>query len=235
MGVTDGPLIPMMKDNEGKFIPKPKAQYREVDYRMLAKNAKAKCILVCGLGPDEFNRISSCTTAKQIWDTLVNAHEGTPQMESGESLQDMITRFTTIVNELSWEIKVTAIKEAKDLTTMSLDELAGNLKTYEMNVANTKMSKRSKDMILYFKATESDESDLDDEDIVVINKKLRKFLKKGGNYEKKFPPSKEKESDIAMYVAWGTGSDNSIEDNTKDVALMAMEDSESNIEKREEK
>ncbi|KAG5620151.1 hypothetical protein H5410_005369 [Solanum commersonii] len=59
--------------------------------------------------------------------------------------------------------------------------------------------------------------------------------KKGGNYEKKFPLSKEKESDIAMYVAWGTGSDNSIEDNIEDVALMAMEDSESNIEKKEEK
>jgi len=117
MRVTDGPLIPMMKDDEGKVIPKPKAQYGEADYRMLAKNAKAKCILVCGLGPDEFNRISGCTTTKQIWDTLVNAHEGTPQvrkfriarlfteyeafkMESGESLQDMITRFTTIVNEL---------------------------------------------------------------------------------------------------------------------------------------
>ena len=40
-----------------------------------------------------------------------------------------------------------------------------------------------------------------------------------------------------MYVAWGTGSDNSNEDDTEDIALMAMEDSEpdseSDIEKRE--
>lgn len=54
------------------------------------------------------------------------------------------------------------------------------------------MSKRSKYVIFYFKATESDGSDLDDEDIAVINKKLRKLLKKGGNYEKKFPSSKKK-------------------------------------------
>ncbi|KAH0747982.1 hypothetical protein KY290_027214 [Solanum tuberosum] len=69
-------------------------------------------------------------------------------MESGESLQDMITRFTTIVNELvslgkiytteehvdkvlrtlprSWVTKVTAIREANDLTTMILDELLDN-------------------------------------------------------------------------------------------------------------
>ncbi|KAG5620715.1 hypothetical protein H5410_005933 [Solanum commersonii] len=47
----------------------------------------------------------------------------------------------------------------------------------------------------------------------------------------------KKESDIAMYAAWGTGSDNSIEDDTEDVALMAIKDSEpdsqSDIEKRE--
>ena len=77
-------------------------------------------------------------------------------MKPGESLQDMITRFTTVVNELislgkvytteeqvdkvlrtlprSWKIKVTAIREAKDLTNMTLDELVGNLKTYEMNI-----------------------------------------------------------------------------------------------------
>ena len=77
MTVINGPFIRMMKDDEPEVIPKPKAQSREDDYRMLAKNVKAKYILVCGLGPDEFNRIYGSTTAKQIWDTLVNIHEGT--------------------------------------------------------------------------------------------------------------------------------------------------------------
>ena len=82
---------------------------------MLTMNAKAKCILVCALGPNEYSHISGCTTTKQIWGILVNAQEGTPQlrkfgiarlctkyeafkMESGESLQDIITRFIIIVN-----------------------------------------------------------------------------------------------------------------------------------------
>ncbi|KAG5599505.1 hypothetical protein H5410_030875 [Solanum commersonii] len=42
-----------------------------------------------------------------------------------------------------------------------------------------------------------------------------------------------------MYVAWGIGSDNSIKDDTEDVALMTVEDSEPDskldIEKREER
>ena len=77
-------------------------------------------------------------------------------MKYGESLQDIITRFTTVVNELlsfgkvytteeqvdkvirtlprSWEIKVTAIREANDQTKMTLDELVRNIETCEMNV-----------------------------------------------------------------------------------------------------
>ena len=87
-------------------------------------------------------------------------------MKPGESLQDMITRFTTVINELisldkvytteeqvdkvirtlprSWEIKVTTIREAKDLTNMTLDELVGNLKTYEMNVDKKGEKKKKK-------------------------------------------------------------------------------------------
>ena len=44
---------------------------------------------------------------------------------------------------------------------------------------------------------------------------------------------KEKEFCKAMYAAWGTGSDN--DDDTKDVALMAMEDSELDSESDTEK
>ncbi|PHU18770.1 hypothetical protein BC332_14465 [Capsicum chinense] len=70
------------------------------------------------LGPAEYNRVPTCTTAKEIWDALVNAHEGTSQ----------------------WNVKVTTIKEEnKDLAGMSLDELVGNLRTYEIQIDRTKM------------------------------------------------------------------------------------------------
>ena len=75
--ITNGPLIPTITDSEWNNVPKPTEKYVQADYKMLGNKAKAKCILVCGLGPDEFNRISSCTSAKQIWDTKKDAHEGT--------------------------------------------------------------------------------------------------------------------------------------------------------------
>ncbi|XP_075101664.1 uncharacterized protein LOC142177099 [Nicotiana tabacum] len=72
---------------------------------------------VCGIGPDEYNRISACETAKEIWEALQTTHEGTTQvkqsnidmltteyelfrMKDDESIQDMHTRFTSIINEL---------------------------------------------------------------------------------------------------------------------------------------
>ena len=65
----------------------------------------------------EFNRISSCDTAKQIWDKLEVTHEGTNQvkesrinmlvhdykmfnMKVDESIPSMFTRFTNIINSL---------------------------------------------------------------------------------------------------------------------------------------
>ena len=126
-------------------------------------------------------------------------------MKSGEYLQDMITRFTTVVNELislgkvytteeqvdkvlrifprSWKIKVTAIREDKDLTNMTLDELVENLKTYEMNV--DKRGERNKEKGLGLKATESDESDIDDDDLALISRNFKKLLKRGLNASKK--------------------------------------------------
>ena len=75
-------------------------------------------------------------------------------MTEGETIQEMHTRFITIINEIyslgeiipnrkavrkllsvlpeSWESKVEAITEARDLDKLAMDELIGNLMTYEL-------------------------------------------------------------------------------------------------------
>ncbi|VFQ86391.1 unnamed protein product [Cuscuta campestris] len=81
-------------------------------------NAKAINILHCSLGPDEFARVCSCKTAKEVWDLLQATHEGdvstkqtmialgNSEYESFkkgpcETIQDMNKRFNEIVNKLS--------------------------------------------------------------------------------------------------------------------------------------
>lgn len=114
--ITIGPTI-HMKTVKEKKVKKVRSDFTPEDIG-LKKNTKAKNILVCGLGPDEYNRILNCITIKKIWDALINAHEGTSlvkkfrvamlfidykafKMKESESLQKMITRLTSLINELS--------------------------------------------------------------------------------------------------------------------------------------
>ncbi|GJZ13184.1 hypothetical protein Tco_0548414 [Tanacetum coccineum] len=61
-----------------------------------------------------------------------------------------------------WRAKVTAIEESKDLTSLSLDELIGNLKVYEMIIKKdseiVKAKVKRKSLALKAKTESSDES-----------------------------------------------------------------------------
>ncbi|VFQ84374.1 unnamed protein product [Cuscuta campestris] len=93
------------------------------DKRKLSMNAKAINILHCSLGPDEFARVCSCKTAKEVWDLLQATHEGDISTKqtmialgnseyesfkkgSSETIQDMNKRFNEIVNKLKWHSSI---------------------------------------------------------------------------------------------------------------------------------
>ena len=56
------------------------------------------------------------------------------------------------------------MQEAKDLKKLSLDELIGNLQTYELR-RNSQQEETKKDRGLALKIMEEDRSELDEEDI----------------------------------------------------------------------
>ncbi|GAV71274.1 hypothetical protein CFOL_v3_14768, partial [Cephalotus follicularis] len=58
-----------------EYISKPRIKYNEKEKEMLKLNAKAKHIIFCGLSSNEFDRISSCESVKEIWDMLEDFHE----------------------------------------------------------------------------------------------------------------------------------------------------------------
>jgi len=130
---------------------------------------------------------------------------------------DMYTRFTHITNELkslgksltteelvrkilrflphSWEAKVTAIQEAKDMKKISLDELIGNLQTYELRRNSQQQEEIKKDRGIALKIMEEDSSDLDDEEMTMITRKFKKFFKKAKENAKKKNFSKSRNND----------------------------------------
>nr|XP_025887992.1 uncharacterized protein LOC112941868 [Solanum lycopersicum] len=222
--ILDGPTIPMKTATDGiTKIPKERKEWNVEDKLAIQNNAKAKKILICGIGPDEYNRFSSCQDAKAIWETLQTAHEGTTQvkkskidnlnrqyelfrMEEGETIQHMHTRFTSIINEMyslgeivpngkvvrkllsvlpeTWESKVEAITEARDLDSLGMDKLIGNLITYELKKNQEKeIGGKRKERNLVLKATASD--DFEDENIALITKRFTRMLKRGQPFQKK--------------------------------------------------
>ncbi|XP_075099158.1 uncharacterized protein LOC142176021 [Nicotiana tabacum] len=150
--ICDVPYVPTKSVGDlPLMMPKTKKEYTDADRKVVEKNFCAKNILVCAIGPDKYKRISACQSAKEIWEVLQTAHEGTTQVK--QSKIDMLTTeyelflmnlFKTFIprNKLvrkilsilpsSWESKVNDIIEAKDLQELTIDELVGNLKTYEM-------------------------------------------------------------------------------------------------------
>nr|GEZ46866.1 alpha/beta hydrolases superfamily protein [Tanacetum cinerariifolium] len=92
---------------------------------------------------------------------------------------------------LKWRAKVTAIKESKNLTTLPLDELIGNLKVYEEVIKKdfkTVKGKKeqSRSLALKVKKEVSDEDsssfDSEDEDYAMAVKEFKKFFKRRGRF-----------------------------------------------------
>nr|XP_009782876.1 PREDICTED: uncharacterized protein LOC104231560 [Nicotiana sylvestris] len=196
--IYDGPFIPTKNlRNPLVAIPKTMKEFNDANKNTIKKNFRAKKILARGIGFDEYNRIPACQSAKEIWEALQTAHKGTTQvkqskidmltteyklfrMKYDDSIQEMNTRFTSIINELhsigetiprnepirkilsvlpnSWESKVNVITEAKDWQELTIDELVGNLKIYEMKKkkdGERRGTKRKKNLVLKIESNNS--------------------------------------------------------------------------------
>ncbi|XP_070037114.1 uncharacterized protein [Nicotiana tomentosiformis] len=191
--------------------------------------------LSIGIRADEYNRITSCQSAKEIWEALQTAHEGTTQVKQSkidmlttkyelfrikddESIQDMHTLFTSIINELhslgeviprnklvkkilsvlpgSWKITVNVIIEAKDLQKLTIDELIGNLKTCEMKKKKDhKRKENKKDKNLVLKVDNNDSSG-EDADMAYLTKRFQKMVCKNGGIPKRGSSSKPRGYDL---------------------------------------
>nr|GEV64154.1 zf-CCHC domain-containing protein/UBN2 domain-containing protein [Tanacetum cinerariifolium] len=153
----------------------------------------------------EYERIFICNTTKEIWITLLITHQD-------ESIDSAFARFNTIITSLKaldegyssknyvrkflrarhpkWRTKVTAIEESKDLTSLSLDELIGNLKVHEMiikkdsDIVKAKVERKS--IALKAKKEFSDEecstSGSKDEEYAMAVRDFKKFFKRRGRF-----------------------------------------------------
>ena len=122
-------------------------------------------------------------------------------MEEDESFDDIYAKLKGIVNSAfnlgetipeaqvvrkvlrslpeRFHAKITVIEESKDIDSIPLTELVGNLQTYELGLTRIGKESKSKSMALKAKSNETDKS-YDDEDSKMksyITRQFKKFMK----------------------------------------------------------
>ena len=106
----------MKKNEKSKKVPKPLEDYDKNDFEKETNNMTKK-LFHCGVGPHKHNWVMGWKTAKWMWELLQVTHKWTGevkrfkidvlmhtyelfQMKPKEPVQDMLTRFSNIINEL---------------------------------------------------------------------------------------------------------------------------------------
>ena len=134
------------------------------------------------------------TKLKDIVNSAFNLGETIPKTKVVRKvLRSLLERF---------HAKITAIEESKDIDSIPLMKLVGNLQTYELGLTRIEKGSKSKSMALKAKSNETNES-FDDEDSKMksyITKQFKKFMKnvnaKGFDKDrKKFSSSQFKSQD----------------------------------------
>ncbi|GJT92942.1 zf-CCHC domain-containing protein [Tanacetum coccineum] len=113
-----------------------------------------------------------------------------PMLTLNASNRNHVRKFLRAIPS-KWRPKVTAIEESKDLSKLSLDELVGNLKVYEvvlekdLEIAKNKKEKY-KSLALKARQVLSDEdassSDSNDEEYAMALRDFKKFFRRRGKF-----------------------------------------------------
>nr|GEY18332.1 retrovirus-related Pol polyprotein from transposon TNT 1-94 [Tanacetum cinerariifolium] len=163
-------------------------------------------------------------------------------LDEGYSSKNYVRKFLRALHP-KWKAKVTAIKESKDLSSLSLDELIGNLKVHEMiikkdsEIVKAKVERKS----LAFKAKkesineECSTSGSEDEEYAMVIRDFKKFFKRRGRFVRQ-PWNEKRRSKEAMMTRMnqrafvrGSWRDSDEEDDEKvnnETCLVAQASSE---------
>ncbi|GJW87749.1 retrovirus-related pol polyprotein from transposon TNT 1-94 [Tanacetum coccineum] len=165
-------------------------------------------------------------------------------LDKGYSSKNYVRKFLRALHP-KWRAKVTTIEELKDLTLLSLDELIGNLKVYEMIIKKDyeivkdkgerkslalKAKKESSDDECSTFGSEDEEYTMAVEDFKKFFKRIDRFVRQPRNDKKTFQRSRDDKNDKnhRAFVG-GSWSDSGEEDDEKvkdETCLVAQASSE---------
>ncbi|XP_042425800.1 uncharacterized protein LOC122013614 [Zingiber officinale] len=66
--------------------------------KRIEADAKATQTLQCGLTKEELNRVGSFSSAKELWEKLIELHKRTSNTKEGESASQLYARIQDLLN-----------------------------------------------------------------------------------------------------------------------------------------
>ncbi|GJX93947.1 retrovirus-related pol polyprotein from transposon TNT 1-94 [Tanacetum coccineum] len=141
------------------------------------------------------------------------------------SSKNCVRKFLRALH-LKWRAKVTAIEESKNLTTLPLDKLIGNLKVNEEVIKNdfeTVKGKKeqSRSLSLKVKKEVSDEdsssSNSEDEEYAMAVKEFKKFFKRRGRF-----PLNNNDQRAFIGGSWSDNGEDEMEKTKNETCLVAQ-------------
>ncbi|GJR05989.1 retrovirus-related pol polyprotein from transposon TNT 1-94 [Tanacetum coccineum] len=159
-------------------------------------------------------------------------------LDEGFSSKNYVRKFLRALHP-KWRAKVTTIKESKDLTSLSLDELIGNLKVHEMIIKKDFVIVKAKGEIKYLalkaKKESSDEEcstfSSEDEEYAMAVRDFKKFFKRSGSdpnhlIEECPKPPKDKNQRAFVRGSWSDSGEEDDEKAKDETCLVAQASSE---------
>ncbi|XP_024195611.1 uncharacterized protein LOC112198720 [Rosa chinensis] len=143
---------------------KPRDEWSTSEVHDYNNDVKARHSFYTALFKKEGKRIGTCKTAKKTWDLLQMTYEGDPIAE-----HRIVKKFLRSL-PASFMSKQTAIEGVQDLETYSLDELLGNLQTFEMKIKPVKNKKEN-------------DFEFTSKDFALLSKQYKKFLRVGHSFQ----------------------------------------------------
>nr|GEZ55372.1 zf-CCHC domain-containing protein/UBN2 domain-containing protein [Tanacetum cinerariifolium] len=136
--------------------------------------------------PSLFEKDESIDSAFARFNTIITSIKA---LDEGYSSKNYVRKFLRALHP-KWREKVRTIEESKDLTSLSLDELIGNLKVYEMIIKKdfkiVKAKVERKSLALKAKKESSDKecstSENKDEEYAMVVRDFKKFFKRRGRF-----------------------------------------------------
>ncbi|XP_070054210.1 uncharacterized protein [Nicotiana tomentosiformis] len=116
-------------------------EYTDEQMVFVQVNAKARNLLYNAISGEEYDKISSCDTTKEI----------------GDQVQKILRSLPT-----TWQTKVAAL-ESQDLNKLSYDELRGYLIAFEKTHLKKTNQKEKKKTVAFKATTEGPEDDIDED------------------------------------------------------------------------